>query len=333
MKHLVSFTILLIMLSLKGLQAQIPDPKFDDYLASVRELLPVDGTLLYDCSVMAGYQFYSHGANSLEVFDVEDDEMPFTQAWRAHITEVDEYWWSTGFGTPQNTIAIEEGDMLFWVYYARTNEVDDLIGLSKAIFGAGITEPPYTSIGHSPAYPQTGWTRFYFYTEAPSGFDPGDLHAIIQLGFFPQIIEFGGFIALNLGQGIDPADLPVNEAMIDPKFDDYLAAVRELLPVDGTLLFDCADLSGYNFYGNLPSNTFSMITVEDDELPFEKAYRLNTSNSTPDDFYSLHLPLNDVPVLQDEWAFFVFYARSVVAQQEAGFAIHFTASTADPIYI
>jgi len=255
----------------------------------VRELLPVDGTLLYDCSVMTGYQFYSQGANSLDVFDVEEEEIPFSQAWRVALTEVGEYWWNTGFITPLNTSAIEEGDMLFWMFYARTNEVDELIGLAKGSFAAQISEFPWTNIVQSHAYPQTGWTRFYVYTEAPADYEPGDLQGTMHFEFFPQIIEFGGFIALNLGQGIDPASLPANAAMIDSQFDNYLASVRELLPNDGTLLFDCASLSGYNYYG-MHYNTFSMINTENDDVPFGKAYRVNTSSFTPGIYEQVFCP-------------------------------------------
>ena len=326
--HLALFMLPFILISLSGLQAQNPDPKFEDYLASVRELLPVEGTLLYDCSVLSGYQFHTHGVNSFILFDVEDDEIPFSQAWRATLTEVGEYWWNTGFSTPSNTTAIEEGDMLFWAFYARTNEIDELIGLAKGVFAAQITEPPWTSIVQSHAYPQTGWTRFYVYTEAPAGYEPGDLQGTMHFEFFPQIIEFGGFIALNLGQGIDPASLPVNEAMIDSKFDENLASVRELLPVDGTLLFDCAALDGYKYYGNIPDNTFSMINTENDEVPFGKAYRVNTSSFTPGIYEQVILPGNDVPVHWDDMVFIVFYARSVIPQQETGMAMHAGCGTA-----
>jgi endo-1,4-beta-xylanase len=296
------------------------DPKFNDYLASVRELLPVDGTLLFDGTFTSTFHHWGHGANTIELFQA-DEEMPFSHAWRAAITDV-EWWWKTGFEISPNTSAIQEGDMLFWVFYARTNEVDELIGLAKAHFAFQTSEPPFMEILQMDAYPQTGWTRFYVYKEAPANYEPGALRGIVHLEYFPQIIEFGGFIGLNLGQGIDPADLPRNEAMIDPKFDENLASVRELLPVDGTLLYDCASLDGYKYYGTFPDNMLSMINTENDDVPFGRAFRLNTSSFTPGLFEQLIFPKNETPVQWNDMVFMVFYARSVIPKQETGRAMH-----------
>lgn len=317
---LLLILLLLILLPFSGLQAQTPDPKFDNYLASVRELLPVDGTLLYDCASMQGYIHWSHNANRFEMFHV-DEEAPFSQAWRATITEVGDYWWNTGFVTPANTSVIEEGDLLFYVFYARTNEVHEYTGLAKASFAAQITEPPFTNIVQTFAFPQTGWTRFFVHTIAKDDYGPGDLQATMHFEFFPQIIEFGGFIALNLGQGVDPANLPPNEAMIDPKFDENLAAVRELLPVDGTILIECNDLSRFRYYGHSPGNTFSMINTDDEDVPFSKAYRIQL-NEFGEIWEQLMWPSNQAPIQQGDMVLFSFYARSVVAQQETGGAFH-----------
>ena len=109
--------------------------------------------------------------------------------------------------------------------------------------------------------------------------------------------------------------------MIDSQFDDHLASVRELLPNDGTLLFDCASLNGYSYYG-MHYNTFSMINTENDDVPFGKAYRVNTSSFTPGIYEQVILPKNEVPVQWGDMVFIIFYARSVIPQQETGMAMH-----------
>ena len=316
--------LLFALYMVSGSGARAADPKFDDYLASVRELLPFEGTLLYDCASMQGYSHWG----DIRLFHT-NAEVPFSQAWRATVAEVEENVWNFGFVTPANISAIAEGDMLFWSFYARTNEVDELIGLAKANFTAKSTGDPWRNIVNTYVYPQTGWTRFFIYTKAQENYEPGELQASMHFESFPQIIEFGGFIALNLGQGVDPADLPSNEAMIDQRIDENLAALRELLPVDGTILFDCANLSRFRYYGQFPENTFSMINTDNEDVPFSKAYRIQL-NEFGETWEQLIWPSNQTPIEQGDMVLFSFYARSVVPQQEPGSAFSASSGMSTP---
>ncbi len=61
------FLVLFAMCMVSGSGTWAADPKFDNYLATVRELLPVDGTLMYDHSSMQGYRHWGQG-NRFELF-------------------------------------------------------------------------------------------------------------------------------------------------------------------------------------------------------------------------------------------------------------------------
>jgi endo-1,4-beta-xylanase len=201
---IISFIVLLI--------AQTEDPKFADYLAAERENLPRDGTLLYNCTVVSGYNLGTGGSNAgMQRFDVVERDMPFTRAYRITVVTPGGNSWEPQFQTPANTAAIKQGDMLFWVFWARGIAHPEEEDLVKAFFYAQLNESPWSGIASFDVAPASDWQKFYVYGEAPQDFPTGKMVVTFHLGYFAQVIEFGGFIALNLGTGIDPEDLPKNE--------------------------------------------------------------------------------------------------------------------------
>jgi endo-1,4-beta-xylanase len=207
LKHILLFVPFIVVVS-----AQAEDPKFTNYLASEREDLPKDGVLLYNCAVVNGYTLGAGNSTAgMQRFDVTELEVPFTRAYRVTVTTPGSNSWEPQFQTPSNTVAIKQGDMLFWVFWAKGVAHPEEEERVKAFFYAQLNESPWSGIASFDVAPGATWQKFYIYGEAPQDFPAGKMVVTFHLGYFAQIIEFGGFIALNLGAGIDSEDLPKNE--------------------------------------------------------------------------------------------------------------------------
>ncbi|MDZ7370721.1 MAG: endo-1,4-beta-xylanase, partial [candidate division KSB1 bacterium] len=200
---------LCLLLSLTGLTfAQAPDPKFADYLATERDKLPVAGELLYDCSRLTGYSLGGGTAALRRVTAAAD--LPFTQAYQIDVKRVGANSWEPQFVSPKNAVAVRQGDMLFWVLWVRSLSVPPEYETGKAFFYAQLAESPWTGIASHDLAPIGEWEKIYIYGQSPQDFPIGKMEFTIHLGFYPQVLEIGGIIALNLGRNIDPAKLPKN---------------------------------------------------------------------------------------------------------------------------
>ena len=199
-----------LLIAAGTLRAQGVDPKFSEYLGDLRALLPVDGELLYDCSRVSGYVLGSAMGSSMTRFAVAAAELPFTQAYRVKVVAAGENSWEPQFMTPNNKTAINRGDMLFWCFYARTVQGPDEDSGGRGFFYAQLSQSPWSGIVSADIVPPESWTQYYVYQESPRDFAPGEMGVTVHLGFFPQIIEFGGFVALNLGADVSKDDLPDN---------------------------------------------------------------------------------------------------------------------------
>jgi endo-1,4-beta-xylanase len=103
-------------------------------------------------------------------------------------------------------------------------------------------------------------------------------------------------------------------AQTDPKWEDYLAAERANLPVDGELLYDGSSLSVYRFGGTKKS-----IDV-DPELPFGKALQLSIARQGNNPWEpQLQTPANDMPLNKGDLLFYIIYTRVIESEHEKGY--------------
>ncbi len=194
-------TILIFVLLTTALLYSQTDPKFNDYLAAERANLPVEGELLFDGSSLSVYRF---GGTKKSV-DIE--EMPFGKALQLTITREGANPWEPQFQTPANTTPLKKGDLLFYIFYIRCIESSQADNNGQAHFYIQRNSSPWTGLGSLNLTVRSEWQKFYVIGTAEEPFDTGTMEATIHLGYFQQKIEIGGFIALNLGQGIDERDL------------------------------------------------------------------------------------------------------------------------------
>lgn len=103
----------------------------------------------------------------------------------------------------------------------------------------------------------------------------------------------------------------------DPKFETYLAAERAKLPVDGELLYNCANMGSYRFGGG--SGATKKVVDADPSLPFGKIFQLSVSqtgaNSWEPQFQSA---ANTMPLKNGDLLFYIFYIRCTESAQADG---------------
>lgn len=97
---------------------------------------------------------------------------------------------------------------MVWARAINTPEENDH---GRAILYAQLNKSPWTGIASRDMMLLEEWQKFYVYGEAQRHFATDEMVVTVHLGFYEQELEIGGFIALKLGKGIDPDELPGSE--------------------------------------------------------------------------------------------------------------------------
>ncbi len=207
MKNLITIFLQLILFSSFALSQT--DPQFDSYLTAERANLPVDGELLYNCANVGAYRFGGAGG-ALKKVVTGDSSLPFGKAVQLTVQQVGANAWEPQFQSPANSIPVERGDVLFYIFYSRVLESSDASGTGKGYFYVQCNSSPWTGLGSSGLIFLPSWRKTYVVAQAGEDFPAGSMEFTIHLGYFNQTVEIGGIIALNLGQDVDLNDLPRN---------------------------------------------------------------------------------------------------------------------------
>ena len=206
MKTLITFISILFVSSLLFSQT---DPKFESYLTAERSNLPVEGELLYKCANVGAYRFGGAGGALKKIVDA-DSSLPFGKTVQLTVQQVGANSWEPQFQSPANSIPIEKGDVLFYIFYSRVLESSDASGTGKGYFYVQRNSSPWTGLGSSGLTFLPSWRKTYVVAQAGEDFPASSMEFTIHLGYFNQKVEIGGIIALNLGKDIDLNDLPRN---------------------------------------------------------------------------------------------------------------------------
>jgi len=186
------------------------DPEFETYLANERKNLPVAGELLYNCANLGGYRF----SGSRKIVDA-DTSLPFGKALQLTVRQAGANPWEPQLQTPVNSIPVASGDVLFYIFYIRVLETAAADGYGKAFVYVQRSSSPWTGLGSLSVAVPPEWQKYYVVAKAGERYAVGGMEATFHLGYFKQLIEVGGIIALNLGRGIDEKELPQNEIIYD----------------------------------------------------------------------------------------------------------------------
>ncbi len=177
-------------------------------LETERENLPVDGELLYDCFDLAGYSFSTNNGARKSLLD-ETEHGDFGKKFQLDVKKAGTNAWEPQFQSPVNTIPVNAGDVLLYVFYIRTTDTESPNDFGKAVFFAQKASSPWTGIGSLSMSLSTSWRKIYVIAESGTVFGVGEMGSTIHLGFLQQTVEIGGILALNLGD-VDIDDLPSN---------------------------------------------------------------------------------------------------------------------------
>lgn len=199
--------LLIINLGIFGALYAQTDPKFADYLKRERENLPVEGTLLYDCSSLSNYEFGSDNGAVRRVVDV-DPAIPFGKAFQLDIKIAGQNSWQPQLQTPHNKINVNDGDILFYVFYTRVLESGSGDGLGASTFYVQKASSPWNMMGYLSLTILPTWRKYYVVAQAEAAYGLNAMEATFHLGLLKQKVEIGGIIALNLGPDVNVDDLP-----------------------------------------------------------------------------------------------------------------------------
>lgn len=200
--------LVIFFLTAVGVFAQT-DAKFEAYLAAELAQLPYDGELLYNCANIGGYR-YGGGTGAVKKIVNADSTLPFAKASQLKTKQTGANSWEPQFQSPTNIIPLSKGDVLFYIFYLRVIESINPNGEGSGIFYVQRSSSPWTSLGSSSLTFRSSWRKMYVVAQAGEDYPINSMEFTIHLGSQAQTVEVGGIIALNLGQGVDLADLPRN---------------------------------------------------------------------------------------------------------------------------
>jgi endo-1,4-beta-xylanase len=208
----LNFTLLstlLILCSSSMFSADIDD-KISALLAAEREGLPNPGELLYDITDMSVYNFNSSNGASMTVADA-DAELDFGRKFMIDVKMAGTNAWEPQFQTPINQVAVNNGDVVLYIFSIRKTEPAQNGETGQAAFFSQRSSSPWTGLGSLSLTLSDNWRRYYVIAKATEDFAIGEMAGTFHLGFMKQKVEIGGIIALNMGSDVNVDDLPRNE--------------------------------------------------------------------------------------------------------------------------
>ena len=204
-----TFAVMIVTLLFCHVAFSQIDPEFDAYLATERLALPVEGELLYNCANVGAYRYGGASGAAKKITDA-DPALPFGKVIQLTVDKVGSNSWEPQFQSPANAVPVENGDVLFYIFYLRVVESSDPSGEGKGYFYVQRNSSPWTGLGSNSLAFRSSWSKMYVVAQAGEDFDVGNMEFTVHLGYFSQVVELGGIIALNLGQNVDLEDLPRN---------------------------------------------------------------------------------------------------------------------------
>jgi GH35 family endo-1,4-beta-xylanase len=169
--------------------------------------LPTKATALFDISDVTRLPHL--GADEDAAFSaIDTPDQPFTQALRVEVKRRTDPAWKVQITTPPSLDPIKKGDVLFITFNVRCTA-------SKAEAGGGQffatlqQTKTYDSLASLNAVPGKEWVRLYLRAIAERDYPAQNVELVFHLGNAEQTLDFGGFIAVNLGPDVDLRQLPL----------------------------------------------------------------------------------------------------------------------------
>lgn len=182
------------------------DPGYDAFRSSLVSSLPGRPVTLFDVSEVSRLPHL--GSDEDAGFStVDTPDQPFRIAVRVTVKRRTDPQWKVQLTTNPSHCPIKKGDVLFVSFAARCTASSAETGGGK-LFATLQQVQTYDSLTSITAAPGKEWVRFYLRTVAARDFPAQNVELVFHLGKVEQTLDFGGFVAVNLGTGVDLRALP-----------------------------------------------------------------------------------------------------------------------------
>jgi GH35 family endo-1,4-beta-xylanase len=199
--------------------ARAADPApYDAFYRAAVAPLPGKPTPLFEVADLS--RLPRHGTREDAAVSVVDAPgQPFAQALRVEVKRRTDPAWKVQVTTPTSLAPVKKGDALFIAFSARcTASVAETGG--GALFATLQQTQTYDSLASLNAAPGKQWTRLYLRTLADRDYPAQNIELVFHLGKVEQTLEFGGFVAVNLGPKVDLRQLPLTRVSYEGQSAD-----------------------------------------------------------------------------------------------------------------
>ena len=210
---------LLYPLALLAASALAADNRSDEaFCRKALASLPGKPTLLFAMSDVSKLrQLSDEGTAAFTIVDTGGQ--PFSQAVRAEVKRRTDPVWKVQFTSPPSLGPVKKGDVLFVGFSTRCTASSAETGGGN-LFVTLQQAQTYDSLASLSSAPGKAWTRLYLRTVAARDYPAQNVELVFHLGRVEQTLEFGGFVAANLGPGVDLGQLPLTRVTYEGQASD-----------------------------------------------------------------------------------------------------------------
>ena len=207
-----------ILLMLLALPLFAADPGYEAFYRDTVATLPGNPTPLFDTSEAARLGHYAEGDTA--VFSIIDTpDQPFAKAVHVTVKQRTDPQWKVQISSSPSLGPIKKGDVLFVAFSVHCTASAAETG-GGHLFATLQQAKTYEGLASLNATPGKTWTRLYLRATAQRDYPAQDIELVFHLGKYEQTLDFGGFVAVNLGPGIDLKQLPITRVSYDGRSTD-----------------------------------------------------------------------------------------------------------------
>ena len=208
-------TLLLLFLALPLFAA---DPGYETFYRNTVASLPGKPETFFELSEVSRLRHYGTDEDAaFSVIDVPDQ--PFAKAARVVVKRRTDPHWKVQFITGTNPNPVKKGDVLFAAFSVRC-PASAAETSGGSLFATLQQTKTYDSLASLNSAPGKAWTRLYLRAIAEKDYPAQDIELVFHLGKVEQTLDFGGFVAVNLGPGIDLKQLPLTRIAYEGQAPD-----------------------------------------------------------------------------------------------------------------
>jgi endo-1,4-beta-xylanase len=177
-------------------------------LSALRAKLPVPGEVLIDQEDPATLNVTTGEGSSHQIIGVQPaDDVPLANAVRVDVARAYDVPYRVQILSDQSRSPVHKGDTLFLSCYLRAPRMKaDQIGLAAIYLQT--TDGKWNSAVSASAGCDSSWKQIFASAVAEHDYPQGGLQISVHLSQQKQVIDLAGLVVLDLGPGIDYANLP-----------------------------------------------------------------------------------------------------------------------------